>query len=119
MLFFWITGILAAIMGYAKERGKLEKLVLKVVSIADYDEKNVAILVDSQEKYSHTVRILKNKEPETFTSLFQNELEEVKASRKTLKESDTEEARQTNFTGYKTAILNALEKTINTTKETL
>ena len=106
-------------MGYAKERGKLEKLLTKTAGISAYDEKSLAILVDSYEKYSHTVRILKNKEPELFLDLYTNELQQIKESRKTLKESDSDEARQTNFTGYKDSILHALEKTIKTTNETV
>ncbi|MNV89064.1 hypothetical protein D3C71_1833280 [compost metagenome] len=75
--------------------------------------------MDSHEKYSHTVRILKNKEPELFTELYTNELQEIKEGRKSLKESDSDEARQTNFTAYKDIIVRALEKTINTTNETI
>lgn len=106
-------------MGYAKERGKLEKLLTKTAGINVYDEKSLAILVDSHEKYSHTVRILKNKEPELFTELYTNELQEIKEGRKSLKESDSDEARQTNFTAYKDIIVRALEKTIKTTNETV
>ncbi|SMC94659.1 hypothetical protein [Pedobacter nyackensis] len=106
-------------MGYAKERGKLEKLVAKVADINTFNEKSLATLIDTHEKYSHTVRILKNKEPEIFGDLYKNELEEVKAGKKSVKESDSDEARQNNFTVYKDVMLKALEKTINTTKETL
>jgi len=106
-------------MGYAKERGKLEKLLTKIVGINIYEEKSLATLTDSHEKYSHTVRILKNKEPEIFGDLYKNELQEVKNSKTALKESDSDEARQNNFIVYKDSIVNALEKTINTTKETL
>lgn len=106
-------------MGYAKERGKLEKLLVKIDSINSYDEKNLAILVDGHEKYSHTVRILKNKEPETFTELYQNELQAIKDGRKAVKESDTDEARQQSFIEYKNSILRALEKTIKSTQESL
>ena len=105
-------------MGYAKERGKLEKL-LKIAGINEYNEKNLAVLVDSHDKYSHTVRILKNKEPELFSELYTKELQEIKESRKTFKESDTDEARQKNFKLYKDSIVHALEKTIQTTNETL
>ncbi|QNK63095.1 hypothetical protein H7F33_00780 [Pedobacter sp. PAMC26386] len=105
-------------MGYAKERGKLEKL-LRIVGLNNYDEKSFAILVDSQEKYSHTVRILKNKEPELFTDLYKNELQEIKDSRKLVKEADTDEARQNNFIAYKNTILRALENTIKVTNETV
>lgn len=106
------------IMGYAKERGKLEKL-LKIAGINEYNEKNLAVLVDGHEKYSHTVRILKNKEPELFSELYTKELQEIKESRKNFKESDTDEARQKNFKLYKDSIVHALEKTIQTTNETL
>lgn len=106
-------------MGYAKERGKLEKLLTRIVGLTTYDEKSLANLVDSQEKYSHTVRILKNKEPDTFGDLYKNELQEVKESRKAVKESDSDETRQHNFIAYKDSIVNALEKTIKTTLETL
>lgn len=106
-------------MGYAKERGKLEKLLTRIVGLTTYDEKSLANLVDSNEKYSHTVRILKNKEPDTFGDLYKNELQEVKESRKAVKESDSDETRQHNFIAYKDSIVNALEKTIKTTLETL
>lgn len=104
-------------MGYAKERGKLEQLLNKIVGIDVYEEKKLAILTDAHEKYSHTVRILKNKEPDAFSDLYKNELQEIKEGRKSLKESDSDETRQINFIVYKDAILRALEKTINTTKE--
>ena len=106
-------------MGYAKERGKLEKLLVRVTGISTYDEKSLANLVDTHEKYSHTVRILKNKEPETFGELYTNELQEVKEGRKSVKESDSDEARQSNFTIYKDTILKALQKTIKATNESL
>ncbi|WP_158800165.1 hypothetical protein [Pedobacter sp. L105] len=105
-------------MGYAKERGKLEKLLTRIVGITGYDEKSLANLGDSQEKYSHTVRILKNKEPETFNDLYTNELQQIKESKKSIKESETDEIRQQSFTAYKDAIVHALEKTIKTTLET-
>lgn len=106
-------------MGYAKERGKLEKLLVKISGINNYDEKNLAVLIDSHENYSHTVRILKNKEPDTFGDLYKNELQQIKEGKKSVKESDTDETRQSNFIVYKDAIVNALEKTIQITKESL
>ena len=110
---------LPPIMGYAKERGKLEKLLTKTAGADSYNEKNLAILLDSHEKYSHTVRILKNKEPETFGELYSNELQAVKEGKKSVKESESDEARQTSFTAYKEAIVQALEKTIRATLESL
>lgn len=106
-------------MGYAKERGKLEKLLTKTAGINVYDEKSLTVLVDIYEQYSHTVRILKNKEPELFLDLYTNELQQIKESKKTLKESDSDETRQTNFTAYKDSISHALDKTIKTTNETV
>ena len=106
-------------MGYAKERGKLEQLSAKIKAISVYNEKNLAILVDGQEKYSHTVRILKNKEPETFESLYTNELQMVKDGRKAVKESETEEAKQSNFLLYKEALISALDNTIQATLNSL
>ena len=106
-------------MGYAKERGKLEKLLTKTAAIDIYNEKNLAILVDSHEKYSHTVRILKNKEPETFEELYKTDLEKVKEGRKAVKESDSDEARQSSFTSYKEIIVQSIENAIKTTLESL
>ncbi|MBC7568095.1 MAG: hypothetical protein H7223_14150 [Pedobacter sp.] len=106
-------------MGYAKERGKLEQLATKMKTINTYDEKNLVILVDGHEKYSHTVRILKNKEPKTFEELYKVELQNVKDGRKALKESETDELRQNNFLVYKNALLTALEKTIQATLDSL
>ena len=118
-IFLLRTGIFAAIMGYAKERGKLEQLSAKIKTVTGYNEKNLAILVDGHEKYSHTVRILKNKEPETFEELYKVELQQVKEGRKALKESETDETKESNFLVYKDAILSALEKTIQATLSSL
>ncbi|RZK83099.1 MAG: hypothetical protein EOO92_00465 [Pedobacter sp.] len=104
-------------MGYAKERGKLELLLVKIGSLNDYSEKSMAIMVDGHEKYSHTLRILKNKHPEAFMDLYQNELEKVKAGKKAVKESETDEARNAAFGVYKVNITDAVEKTIKTTTE--
>ena len=106
-------------MGYAKERGKLEKLSAKIAGLDVYNEKSFDILIDVHEQYSHTIRILKNKESETFGELYSKELQEVKDGRKSLKESDSEETRQENFIQYKNIILSALEKTIQATKDSL
>ncbi|TDO20704.1 hypothetical protein [Pedobacter duraquae] len=106
-------------MGYAKERGKIEQLSIKIAAIDVYNEKNFDILVDTQEKYSHTVRILKNKEPETFGSLYENELQAIKASKKAVRESEDEVTRQNTFTIYKTVLLDALAKTVEATLNSL
>ncbi|HEX8608144.1 MAG TPA: hypothetical protein VF679_05835 [Pedobacter sp.] len=106
-------------MGYAKERGKLEQLSTKIRTINNYDEKSLAILVDSHEKYSHTVRILKNKAPQSFEELYKVELQAVKDARKILKESETDEAKQSNFLIYKDSLVTALEKTIQATVDSL
>lgn len=105
-------------MGYAKERGKLEKLSGKIVGLDVYNEKNFAILVDSHENYSHTIRILKNKEPELFMELYTNELQEIKDARKAVKESETDEARQANFLLYRDTIVRVMDKTVEVTKQT-
>jgi hypothetical protein len=118
-IFLLRTGIFAAIMGYAKERGKLEQLATKIKSVNTYDEKSLKILVDGHEKYSHTVRILKNKEPETFETLYKVELQEVKNGRNAIKESETDELKQTNFLVYKEAIMAAIDKTIEATLNSL
>ena len=106
-------------MGYAKERGKLEKLITRIAGLERYDEKTFANLNDSHDKYSHTIRILKNKDPETFTEFYLTELQEIKQGKIAVKGSETDEARQKNFIAYKETILRALEKTIKTTHESL
>ena len=77
-----------------------------------YDDKSLAVITDVYEQYSHTVRILKNKDSETFMELYQNELQEVKELKKALKLSEHDDDRQSNFIKYKDGLLNALEKTI-------
>ncbi|MHA4896685.1 hypothetical protein ACXZ1K_18190 [Pedobacter sp. PWIIR3] len=106
-------------MGYAKERAKLEKLINKLDVIHTYDQKNMAILEDVQENYSHTVRILKNKAPELFLSLYKNELQAVKDGKIAVKESVEEEPRQSNFIRYKEALFSALTETIIVTNQTV
>jgi ABC-type Na+ transport system ATPase subunit NatA len=100
-------------MGYTKERVKLEKLLVKLNGVNNYDEKSSALLFLTQEQYSHTVRILKNKEPEVFTSHYTDELQAIKLSKNLLKDSDTDELKQQNFTSYKEVIIKALQKTIS------
>ena len=104
-------------MGYAKERGKLEKLSTKVSGLKNYDDKSLAIITDIFEQYSHSVRILKNKNPEAFTGLYQNELEQVKITKRALKESE-EADREDSFTKYKDTLLAALNSSIKVTIET-
>jgi len=104
-------------MGYAKERGKLENILTRLVGVNIYNEKSLGILHDCHEKYSHTVRILKNKQPEIFIELYNNELQEVKEGKKAVREDDAIEVRQNNFLAYKDAIIRATEKTIQATLE--
>ena len=106
-------------MGYAKERAKLEQLLKKLDVIHTFDQKNMAILEDVQGKYSHTVRILKNKSPELFLSLYETELQAVKAGKIAVKDSIEEEPRQASFIQYKDAIVKAITKTIKVTNKTI
>jgi hypothetical protein len=103
-------------MGYAKERGKLEKLSTKVSGLTNYDEKSLAIITDIYEQYSHTVRILKNKNPDTFNEVYQKDLPQVKQVRNTLKVSE-EEHRQDNFIQFIASLSAALNSAITLTKE--
>jgi hypothetical protein len=103
-------------MGFAKERGKLEILATKVKGLIIYDEKSLAIITDIFEQYSHSVRILKNKNPESFMSLYENDLEQVKVTKKALKESE-EADRQDSFIKYRNALAAALKSAITATKE--
>ena len=102
-------------MGYTKERVKLEKLLVKLNGINTYNEKSLEVLFDIQEHYSHTVRILKNKEPEVFTSHYTDELQAIKTSKKALKESETDESKEQSFNAYKEIIITALQQTISAT----
>lgn len=104
-------------MGYAKERGKLEQLSTKVSGLKNYDDKSLTIITDIFEQYSHTVRILKNKNPEAFNELYQNELQQVKLVKKLLKLSE-EADRPDNFIRYRDSLLAALNSAIAVTKET-
>jgi len=103
-------------MGYAKERGKFEKLFIKVNGLTIYDDKNLVVITDIFEQYSHSIRILKNKNPEAFTQLYTNELEQVKLTKQSLKQSE-EANRQNNFIKYRDAISASLKSAINLIKE--
>ncbi|WP_140939672.1 hypothetical protein [Sphingobacterium lumbrici] len=105
-------------MAYTKERKKLEKLSEKITSLQNYDDKSLTIITDIYEQYSHTTRILKNKDTETFNELYLNELQQVKECKRILKVGE-EEDRQVNFIKYKETLSNALEKTIQTAKDTI
>ncbi|WP_316769379.1 hypothetical protein [Pedobacter frigiditerrae] len=100
-------------MGYTKERVKLEKLLVKLNGVNVYNEKSLDILSNIYEEYSHTIRILKNKEPEVFMSHYTDDLQAVKLAKKTVKESDSDESKEQNFNAYKEVIITALQKTIN------
>jgi predicted nuclease with TOPRIM domain len=106
------------IMGYAKERGKLEKISETIKRLEIYNDKNLVLLTDGYEKYSHTVRILKNKAPDLFEELYKNDLQAVKEAKKSVKESETEEARQENFIQFKNSVLKAVENTVAVTLST-
>jgi len=103
-------------MGYAKERGKLEKISTKVSALTNYDDKSLAIITDIYEQYSHTVRILKNKNPEAFEGVYLNELPEVKLAKNALKVSEEAE-RQDNFIKFKDALSASLNSVITLSKE--
>ena len=103
-------------MGYAKERGKLEKLATKVKALTNYDEKSLAIITDIYEQYSHTVRILKNKNPDTFNEAYENQLPQVKIAKNALKSSE-EADRQDNFIKYQYFLSTAIIGTIALTNE--
>ena len=103
-------------MGYAKERSKLEKLLTKVDGLTNYDEKSIAVITDIYEQYSHTVRILKNKNPDTFSTLYREDLPQVKLVRNTLKVSE-EADRQDNFLKFRDSLSSALNSASTLSKE--
>lgn len=105
-------------MAYTKERKKLEKLSEKIAGLHNYDDKSLTIITDIYDQYSHTVRILKNKDAETFRELYLNELQQVKEFKRLLKVGE-EEDRQVNFINYKTALSDALKKTIQAANTTI
>lgn len=104
-------------MGYAKERVKFEKLATKVSGLQNYDDRNLTVITDIFEQYSHAIRILKNKNPDTFIEQYKNELEEVKLLKRTLKVSD-EADREDNFIKYRDSLLAALNSAITLIKGT-
>lgn len=101
-------------MGYAKERGKFEKLTTKLSGLKNYDDKNLTIITDIFEQYSHSVRILKNKNPEAFNELYQDELQQVKLVKQALKISE-EADREDHFIRYRDSLLAALNNAIAAT----
>lgn len=103
-------------MAYAKERAKLEKLSTKVSSLINYDDKSLAIITDIYEQYSHTIRILKNKNPDTFNEVYQKDLPQVKQAKSSLKVSEQEQI-QDNFTQFRATLSAALNSVITLTKE--
>ena len=103
-------------MGYSKERKKLEKLSEKISKLQQYDAKNLVVITDIYEQYSHTARILKNKEPEAFNELYLNELQQVKECKRKLKVVEESENIEVNFVKYKETLINALSKTIEVAK---
>ncbi|PRD56863.1 hypothetical protein [Sphingobacterium gobiense] len=105
-------------MAYTKERKKLEKLLEKIAGLQNYDDKSLTTITDIYDQYSHTVRILKNKDAETFSELYLNELQQVKEFKRLLKVGE-EEDRQVNFINYKTALSDALKKTIQAANSTI
>lgn len=104
-------------MGYAKERGKLEKLSSKVSALTNYDDKSLTVITDIFEQYSHSIRILKNKNPEAFIELYEKELQQVKLVKRLLKLSE-EADRQNSFINYRDSLLAALNSAITVTKLT-
>lgn len=99
-------------MGFTKERKKLEKLSEKVTALKQYDAKSLVVITDCYEQYSHTARILKNKEPDVFNELYLNELQQVKACKRNLKLVEEVENCEVNFNKYKETLIAAMHKTI-------
>ncbi|MGK6352839.1 hypothetical protein [Parapedobacter sp. DT-150] len=99
-------------MGFAKERKKLEKLSEKTTGLQHYDDKSLAVITDIFEQYSHTLRILKNKNAEAFNDLYLNELQLIKECKRSLKSAEEAEVRLVNFIKYKETLLDAITKTI-------
>jgi dissimilatory sulfite reductase (desulfoviridin) alpha/beta subunit len=105
-------------MGYAKQRGTFEILAKKLSGLTFYDDKSLKVITDIFEQYSHSIRILKNKNPETFNDQYQNDLQQVKAIKRTLK-IDDEADRQDVFIKYRDSLLAALNSAIAATKESV
>ena len=105
-------------MGYDKKREKLEELSAKLSSLKTYDNKSLLVITDIFEAYSHSIRILKNKNPEAFNHLYETELQEVKLVRRSLKVAE-EADRQEAFTKFKDSLLAALNSAIKQAKETV
>lgn len=105
-------------MAYAKERKRLEKLSEKITDLQNYDDKSLTVITHIYEQYSHTIRILKNKDAETFNDLYLKELQQVKELKRLLKVGEGED-RQVNFINYKTALSDALKKTIQAANSTV
>lgn len=99
-------------MGFTKERKKLEKLSEKITGLKQYDAKSLATITDCYEQYSHTARILKNKEPDAFNELYLNELQQVKVCKRNLKLAEEAEILEVSFKQYKAVLIDALIKTI-------
>jgi len=106
-------------MGFAKERKRLEKLSEKTVALQHFDSKNAEIITDIFDQYSHTIRILKNKNIDLFNELYLHELQQTKEHKKTLKLAEDSDDRETLFLKYKEALLNAINKTIDVTNKTV
>ena len=104
-------------MGYSKERKKLEKLSEKITKLQQFDAKNLVIIIDIYEQYSHTARILKNKEPEYFNELYLNELQQVKECKRKLKLVEEGDGVEINFIKFKDSLIDALTKTIQVAKD--
>lgn len=105
-------------MAFAKEKKKLEKLSEKTIGLQHFDSRNLEIITDIFDQYSHTARILKNKEADLFNELYLNELQQTKEHKKTLKLAEESDDRQTIFLTYKEALINAITKTIQAINKT-
>lgn len=106
-------------MGFAKERKKLEKLSEKTTGLLHFDSRNQEIITDIFDQYSHTTRILKNKDNESFNDLYLNELQQTKAHKNLLKLAEEGDDKQTIFVNYKESLLQAITKTIEAINATV
>lgn len=77
-----------------------------------FDNENLETITDLFNQYSHTTRILKNKDTATFDELYATEFQEIKECKSALRDAEEADC-QIRFIAYKDALLDAITRSID------
>jgi len=99
-------------MGFNKERERLQQLLERIKTAANFNEANTQVLHECYQEYAKVIAVLYKKHPNVFGNCYNYDRVEIRGNKKFLKESFSEQARETNFGIYRDSLINSTETAI-------